>query len=107
MKTVAIVKPYERGVPDRNVVCFVPNEDLRLQALQAGATMAGGHDLVMEISKGQVDIAEVDFFLCHEDLVKQIGPLRQVIRDKTPNTQNGTIGKDIVRMIQTFAKGIR
>ena len=52
-KTVAIVKPYDRGVPDRNVVCFVPNEDLRLQALQAGAVMAGGHELIMEISKGK------------------------------------------------------
>jgi len=105
-KTVAIVKPYDRGVPDRNVVCFVPNEDLRLQALQAGAVMAGGHELIMEISKGQVDIAEVDFFLCHEELIKQLGPLRSVVRDKTPNAQNGTIGIDIVRMIQTFAKGM-
>ena len=40
-------------MPDRNVVCFVPNEDLRLQALQAGAVMAGGHELIMEISKGK------------------------------------------------------
>ena len=47
------MKPYDRGVPDRNVVCFVPNEDLRLQALQAGAIMAGGHELIMEISKGK------------------------------------------------------
>ena len=47
------MKPYDRGVPDRNVVCFVPNEDLRLQALQAGAVMAGGHELIMEISKGK------------------------------------------------------
>ena len=52
-----------------------------------------------------MDIAEVDFFLCHEELLKQLGPLRSVVRDKTPNTANGTIGIDIVRMIQTFAKG--
>ena len=53
-----------------------------------------------------MDIAEVDFFLCHEELLKQLGPLRSVVRDKTPNAQNGTIGVDIVRMIQTFAKGL-
>ena len=60
---------------------------------------------ILTLSKGQVDIAEVDFFLCHEELLKQLGPLRSVVRDKTPNAANGTIGIDIVRMIQTFAKG--
>ena len=58
-KTVAIVKQYERGVPDRNVLCFVPNEEMRIQALQSGAVNAGGHDLIMEISKGQVDIVSI------------------------------------------------
>ena len=29
---------------------------MRIEALQAGAKIAGGHDLVMEISKGTVDI---------------------------------------------------
>lgn len=33
--------------------------------------------------------------------------LRAVIRDKTPNDKNGSIGTDITRMIQTFAKGIQ
>ena len=58
-KTVAIVKPYERGVPVRNVLCFVPNEEMRIQALQSGAIIAGGHDLIMEVSKGQVDIVSI------------------------------------------------
>ena len=45
------------------MVCFVPNEDLRLQALQAGAVMAGGHELIMEISKGKVCILVVESLL--------------------------------------------
>ena len=38
---------------------------------------------------------------------KQLGPLRSVLRDKIPNVQNGSIGTDIVRMIQTFAHGMQ
>ncbi len=105
-KTVPILKAYDRNVPDRQVVVFVPNEDLRLMALQEGALMAGGHDLIMEISKGQVDIAEVDYFLCHEELSGQVRPLTNSIREKAPSLKNGTIGSDIKRMIQTFSKGM-
>ena len=54
-KTVPIVKTYERNMPDRRVVCFVPNEELRIAALQEGAIMAGGQELIIEVSKGRVD----------------------------------------------------
>ena len=50
--------------------------------------------------------AEVDHFLCHDELAGQIRPLSAALRDKAPNNTNGTIGVDMVRMIQTFAKGM-
>ena len=55
-KTIPIVKAYDRNVPDRQVMCFVPNEEMRLEVLQAGAVMAGGADLIMEVAKGRIDI---------------------------------------------------
>ena len=51
--------------------------------------------------------ADIDHFLCHEDLVGSIKPLNNSIREKAPSLQRGTVGKDIVRMIQTFAKGMQ
>lgn len=69
-KTAPIVRPYERNVPDRQVACFVPNEELRLQALQEGAVMAGGADLVMDISRGRVDIVSSSIFcICKTSLL--------------------------------------
>lgn len=106
-KTAPIVRPYDRNVPDRQVACFVPNEEMRLQALQDGAIMAGGADLVMDISRGRVDVAEIDHFLCHSDLFDNMKLLKAVIRDKTPHLGNGTIGTDMTRMIQTFGQGIQ
>ena len=54
-KMVPIVKAYDRNVPDRQVLCFVPNEEMRLEALQAGAVKAGGAELIMEVAKGRID----------------------------------------------------
>ena len=50
--------------------------------------------------------AEIDHFLCHDELSGQIRPLNAALRDKAPNNQDGTIGNDMVRMVQTFAKGM-
>ena len=51
--------------------------------------------------------ADIDHFLCHEDLAGSIKPLHGAIRDKAPSLANGTLGTDVIRMIQTFAKGLQ
>ena len=55
-KMMPIIKTYDRKVPNRNVVCFVPTEELRLEVLQNGAAMAGGTELIKDIQMGRVDI---------------------------------------------------
>ena len=47
---------FERGVPDRTVMVFVSNEEQAAEAMEAGAYKAGGADLVLEISKGRIDV---------------------------------------------------
>jgi len=105
-KMMPIIKTYDRKVPNRNVVCFVPTEELRLEVLQNGAAMAGGTELIKDIQMGRVDIAEIDDYLCHSDLTKDVRVLMALLRDKTPSISNKTIGTDMVRMIQTFCKGM-
>ena len=61
-KMMPIIKTYDRKVPNRNVVCFVPTEELRLEVLQNGAAMAGGTELIKDIQMGRVDI--VSFLIC-------------------------------------------
>ena len=55
-KMIPIVKYYDRQVPDRVVMCFVPNETMKIEALQNGAKLAGGTDLIMDVQKGRVDV---------------------------------------------------
>ena len=63
-KMMPIIKTYDRKVPNRNVVCFVPTEELRLEVLQNGAAMAGGTELIKDIQMGRVDI--VSFLICEK-----------------------------------------
>jgi len=38
---VPILHSYDRQVPDRNVLVFVPTDELKEEALKAGAFLAG------------------------------------------------------------------
>ena len=50
--------------------------------------------------------AEVDYFLCHEELAASMKPLMGLLRDKMPKYADGTIGSDITRMVKTFGRGM-
>jgi hypothetical protein len=64
---VPILKHYERNVPDRNVMAFVATEEKRLDAIQAGASMAGGQELITDVAKGRIDIVRL-FLQCAEHI---------------------------------------
>ena len=83
-KMVPIVHPYDRGVADRTVMAFVPNSEIEEIAKEAGAIRSGGEELISEVAKGRIDIADVDHFVAHEDLLGAVNILAGVLRDKLP-----------------------
>lgn len=105
-KMVPILHAYDRKVPDRTVMAFVPTEELRQEALAAGALHAGGEELISEVAKGRIDLADIDYFICHDDLAMHLKPLVGLLRDKLPKTLDGTIGSDIPMMVKTFGRGM-
>jgi len=50
--------------------------------------------------------ADVDYFICHEELAVNMKPLVGLLRDKTPKFADGTIGADIPMMVKTFGLGM-
>jgi len=105
-RPVPIMHSFERGVPDRNVLVFVANEEQAAEAMEAGAYKAGDADLVSEISKGRIDVADIDHFVAHDDMAKEMGPLNNILRDKVPNLKEDTVGPDVSILVKTFAKGM-
>lgn len=68
--------------------------------------MAGGEELIKEIVKGRVELADLDHFVCHEDLFVQMRLVAGMLRDKTPKKLDGTVSDDVVKMVRTFRSGM-
>ena len=83
-KTVPILYPYDRGVPDRSVCAFVPTPEMEKIAIEAGAVQTGGEEFIRDISKGRVDLSDIDNFVAHEDLMGSVSVLVGILRDKLP-----------------------
>ena len=50
--------------------------------------------------------ADIDHFVCHEDLLLQMKTLMGLLREKTPKKNTGTVGSDVTRMVRTYCSGI-
>jgi len=106
MTMVPIYNPFERGVAEKHIMVFAKNPESIKDAEGAGADRAGGLELVEEVVKGRVDVADIDTFLAHEDIEKELRPLLGILREKFPKKQNGTVGTNLGKMVQTFAHGM-
>jgi len=105
-RPVPIMHSFDRGVPDRNVLVFTATEEQATEAMEAGAYKTGDADLISEISKGRIDVADVDHFVAHDDMAGEMGPLKNILRDKVPSVILDTVGPDVGILVKTFAKGM-
>jgi len=106
MTMVPIFNPFERGVAEKQIMVFAKNPEAIKAAEEAGALKAGGTELVEEIAKGRVDVTDIDNFLAHEDIEKELKPLIGILREKMPKKLLGTVGTDMEKMVKTFANGM-
>ena len=72
---VPVAHPFERGVAVKSVLVFCLRPEGAQAAEAAGATRVGGLELVEDIVKGKVDVADIDHFLADEGLEKELKPL--------------------------------
>lgn len=105
-KYVALMNSWDQSVREKAICVFVPTPELAKEALDAGAHTAGGLELIQDIIKGRFEIADIDNFVCHEDLSIHMKSLVGVLREKSPQRKNGTMGTDITKMVKTFKSGL-
>jgi large subunit ribosomal protein L1 len=97
---VPILHPFERGVAEKAVLVFARDPEAVRAAEAAGAARVGGLELVDDIAKGKIDVADIDHFLAHEDIeLKELKPLLGVLREKMPSKLTGTVGTDLEKMV--------
>ena len=105
-KMVPIYHPFERGVAEKMILAFCKEPEDIKAALKAGATKAGGKELIDEIVKGKLDVSDIDHFLSTEDTVVDLKPLVGILRDKFPKKTLGNVSSDIGKLVKTFANGM-
>ena len=81
------------------------NRDCEI-AMENGATLVGGLDLIKNIQKGDVGLHEFKFILAHPNILTEVAVLRGLMKKKFPNVKDGTLGVDIKSMVDKFSNGI-
>lgn len=76
------------------------------EALQAGATVAGGAELVRSALKGNIRFAEYQFILAHPDIMPELLALRGLLKKKFPSPKSETLGLDLPALVSKFMSGI-
>jgi ribosomal protein L1 len=103
---IPIAHQFNNNAIEKSVCVFVSDPTMQQQALDAGAKLAGGEDLISDMVKGRIELADFDRFLCHDELGIHMRSVTGLLREKTPNKLDGTLGSDMLKMIRTFRTGI-
>lgn len=75
----------------RTILAFVADPALQELAIEAGAEISLGPDVIKKIIKGQFRIDDYDFCVAHTDMGSSILPLRGILRSRFPTRINGNI----------------
>ena len=87
----------------RRIAVFATGEKVR-EALDAGADIVGGEDLVKKVQNGEIDF---DVALATPDIMGQVGRLGKILgpRGMMPNPKSGTVTFDIAKAVRDVQGG--
>uniref|UniRef100_A0A915PZ88 Ribosomal protein n=1 Tax=Setaria digitata TaxID=48799 RepID=A0A915PZ88_9BILA len=91
----------------RTILAFAHDQSNRDAAVEAGAEIALGPDMIKKIIKGMFRIDDYDFCVAHTDMASSILPLRGILRSRFPNKINGGLGDNFHEIISKFKDGVK
>ena len=92
------------GLGKTKKVVVVTRGEKQKDAVSAGADLAGGDDLIDQISKGFLDF---DILVATPDMMKDLAKLGKVLGPKglMPNPKSGTVTMDVVKTVKELKAG--
>ncbi|KAI4498379.1 hypothetical protein M0802_006558 [Mischocyttarus mexicanus] len=91
----------------RTIIAFAPKEPLIQEALKAGATMAGGKDLIKSIKGGDLSLKDFQYCVAHPDILPDLLLIRGLLKRKFPTTKLGTLSPNLGDLIKRFVYGTK
>uniref|UniRef100_A0A8C1KEP8 Large ribosomal subunit protein uL1m n=1 Tax=Cyprinus carpio TaxID=7962 RepID=A0A8C1KEP8_CYPCA len=92
--------PFKSDI--NKIVVFTENPDQARIAMENGAAVAGGAELVEKILADEIT---ADFYLAEPDIVQKLLPLKNKLRKKFPKSKRGSVGMNIPKMLALFKSG--
>ncbi|VDK48459.1 unnamed protein product [Anisakis simplex] len=91
----------------RTILAFARDPKLQELAVESGAEIALGPEMIKKIIKGQFRTDDYDFCVAHVDMGPSILPLRGILKTRFPTKLNGGLGEDLPDLIQMFKNGVK
>ncbi|XP_007895179.1 39S ribosomal protein L1, mitochondrial [Callorhinchus milii] len=98
--TVQLPFPFKKTT--NKVVVFTENPEQAAAAQEHGAAFVGGTELIDKILENEI---EADFYVTVPSMVTKLLPLKNKLRKKFPKSKRGSVGLNILQMLETFKTG--
>ncbi|KAG8239526.1 hypothetical protein J437_LFUL019216 [Ladona fulva] len=104
-RIVGIPCPFNHG-ETRKIVAFCKSTELQQIALDAGANVSGGSELIKSIQVGDLSMHDHQYVVAHNDILPELVSIRGLLKKNFPTTRNGTLTNDVAECIERLSKGI-
>ncbi|XP_043678219.1 50S ribosomal protein L1 isoform X1 [Vespula pensylvanica] len=91
----------------RNIIAFSSKQEVIEKALEAGATLAGGKDLIKSIKAGDLALLDYQYCLAEPDILADLILIRGLLKKKFPTSKAGTLSPDLENLVKKFVLGIK
>lgn len=106
LRMAPIKHKFDHG-EERKILVFTKGQESIDAARNAGATLAGGADLIKQIQNGDLNLQEFDHIIAQTSILPEIVPLRGLLKKRFPNVKNSTLGNNIEEMVTRAMIGIQ
>ncbi|XP_028313475.1 large ribosomal subunit protein uL1m [Gouania willdenowi] len=94
--------PHPFNTDVNKVLVFTEDANQAKVALENGATLAGGVELIQPILDDEIS---ADFYISVPDILPKLVLLKNKLRKKFPKSKRGSVGINLPRMLEVFKTG--
>lgn len=90
----------------RSILAFAKDLEVQEAARNAGASLAGGVELIKEIQNGALSLKDFQFVIAHPNILAELVSIRGLLKRKFPNPKNGTLNAEVDTSVAKYLNGI-